>query len=389
MHEQHEMEQDSERERARPHTHVLLVLAAFVVVMAGMKAAAELVVPFLMAAFLAVVAATPTLWLERRGLRPLFAILAVLGVISAAFAVMGAIVAQSVNTFMAHLPEYEARTQAIVQQAIAFAGSHGIAIDPGFVRTHMDPAAVMPYLGSTLQGFGGALSNSLLILFTVVFILLEASSFPHKLRAILRQPDESMPHFARFAETVNRYMAIKTAISLVTGTLVAAWLALLGVDFPVLWGLLTFLLNYVPSFGSFLAGVPPVLLALLQLGPLEAALAAGGISAINIALDNFVAPRFMGRGLGLSTLVVFVSLIFWGWILGPVGMVLSVPLTITAKIALEVNPGTVWLAVLLGPEDDYAGAPPLPADPAGSTDVVADGETIAARAADAAVTPPR
>lgn len=363
-------------EATKRSTNALLLLAAIVIVMAGLKAAAELVVPFLMAAFLAVVTATPTLWLERRGMRPLLAILIVLGVITAAFVMMGAIVAQSANTFVAHMPQYEARTQVLVQQALDIAHQHGIAIDPGFVRRYVNPASVMPYLGSTLQSFGGALSNSLLILFTVVFILLEASSFPRKLRAILRNPEESLPHFQRFADTVNRYMAIKTAISLVTGALVAVWLAIVGVDFPVLWGLLTFLLNYVPSFGSFLAGVPPVLLALLQLGPLEAALAAGGISAINIALDNFVAPRFMGKGLGLSTLVVFLSLIFWGWILGPVGMVLSVPLTITAKIALEVNPATAWIAVLLGPEDDYASDPTSPAAP---------GEAATAAAADAAV----
>ena len=332
---------------------MLLTLAAFVVIVAGLKAAAALVVPFLMAAFLSVIAATPTLWLERRGVRPLLAITLVLGALVSMFIAMGAIVGQSVNTFIAHLPFYQARLQVVVHELLTLSASYGLDVDIDLITHYVNLRAVMPYLGSTLQSFGGALSNILLILLLVVFILLETSSFPNKLRAILRVPAESLPHFERFARTVNHYMAIKTTISLVTGVFVSLWLAWIGVDFPVLWGLLTFLLNYVPSFGSFLAGIPPVLLALLQLGPFEALLAAVGMSVVNFALDNFVAPRFMGKGLGLSTLVVFLSLIFWGWILGPVGMVLSVPLTITAKIALEVNPDTVWIAVLLGPEDDY------------------------------------
>ena len=343
-------------------------MAAFVVVVAGLKAAAELVVPFLMAAFLAVIAATPTMWLERRGVRPVLAITLVLGALVGMFVAMGAIVGQSVNTFIAHLPFYQERLQVVVHELLTLSASYGLTIDVDLITRYVNLRAVMPYLGSTLQSFGGALSNILLILLLVVFILLETSSFPNKLRAILRVPAESLPHFERFARTVNHYMAIKTSISLVTGVFVSLWLAWIGVDFPVLWGLLTFLLNYVPSFGSFLAGVPPVLLALLQLGPFEALLAALGMSVVNFALDNFVAPRFMGRGLGLSTLVVFLSLIFWGWILGPVGMVLSVPLTITAKIALEVNPDTAWIAVLLGPEDDYV-------DPA-DTDADTDTATI-------------
>ncbi len=128
-------------------------------------------------------------------------------------------------------------------------------------------------------------------------------------------------------------------------------LAALGVDFPALWGLLAFLLNYVPTIGSFIAAVPALLLALIQLGPLTAAVAGIGFFVINVLMGNVVEPRYMGRGLGLSTLVVFVSLVFWGWMLGPVGMLLSVPLTMTAKIAMEANPSSAWLAVLLGPAE--------------------------------------
>ncbi|MCA9428815.1 MAG: AI-2E family transporter, partial [Candidatus Omnitrophica bacterium] len=195
------------------------------------------------------------------------------------------------------------------------------------------------------------LSNGMLILLTVIFILAEASSFPRKLREVMTNPDESLPHFARFADNVNRYIGIKTTVSALTGLLVWLSLVLIGVDFPVLWGILAFLLNYVPNIGSIIAAVPAVILALVQMGVGSALLVTGIFVAINMVMGNVIEPRYMGRGLGLSTLVVFLSLVFWGSMLGPVGMLLSVPLTITAKIALEANPGTAWLAHLLGPAD--------------------------------------
>jgi predicted PurR-regulated permease PerM len=154
-----------------------------------------------------------------------------------------------------------------------------------------------------------------------------------------------------------RYLAIKSVASLGTGALSAIWLAILGVDYPLLWGLFAFLLNYVPNIGSIIAAVPTVLFTFVQLGPASAAWAALAYTVVNVTVGSIIEPRFMGRGLGLSTLVVFVSLVFWGWILGPVGMFLSVPLTMTAKIALDSDDGTRWMAVLLGPEDALQTAP--------------------------------
>ncbi|MBA7685918.1 AI-2 transport protein TqsA [subsurface metagenome] len=145
-------------------------------------------------------------------------------------------------------------------------------------------------------------------------------------------------------------MAIKTLVSLATGVLVTIWIAIIGVDYPLLWGLLAFALNYVPNIGSIIAAIPVVLLATIQLGIIQAVAVAIGYLAVNLVMGNVIEPRFMGRGLGLSTLVVFLSLIFWGWILGPVGMLLSVPLTITAKIALDSSEETRWIGVLLGPQ---------------------------------------
>jgi predicted PurR-regulated permease PerM len=118
----------------------------------------------------------------------------------------------------------------------------------------------------------------------------------------------------------------------------------------VLWGLVAFLFNFVPNIGSIIAAVPALLLALVQLGPGPALAAGAGYLVVNIVMGNVVEPRFMGRGVGLSTLVVFLSLVFWGWVLGPVGMLLSVPLTMVVKLALEANPETRWIAVLIGPD---------------------------------------
>jgi predicted PurR-regulated permease PerM len=145
-------------------------------------------------------------------------------------------------------------------------------------------------------------------------------------------------------------MGIKSVTSLMTALVVWAWLSILGVDFASLWALMAFLLNFVPTIGSILAAVPAVLLALVQIDLQTALMVALGYVAVNMVIGNIVEPRVMGRGLGLSTLVVFVSLVFWGWVLGSVGMFLSVPLTMTLKIALDANPETRPIAVLLGPE---------------------------------------
>lgn len=339
-----------------PAAGFMLFAATFVVVVAGIKAAEAIMVPFLLAAFTATIAATPVFWLNNRGV-PIWAavLLVILGMIGAATAV-GALVGASINQFMANLPTYQARLDEMTTRTIEFLSGFGIDISASTIGNYFDPAIAMAMVGRTLSGFGGVLSNAFLILLTVIFILLEASSFPRKLRETLSDPQSQLPYFQRFTEKVNRYMAIKTTISLVTGGLIAGFLAVLGVDFPLLWGMVAFLLNYIPNIGSLIAAIPAVLMALVQLGLGPALVTALGFVGVNIAMGTFIEPRFMGRGLGLSTLVVFLSLVFWGWVLGPVGMLLSVPLTMTVKIALEANPDTHWLAVLLGPESDL---PPI------------------------------
>ncbi len=121
----------------------------------------------------------------------------------------------------------------------------------------------------------------------------------------------------------------------------------MGIDFPLLWGLVVFLLNFVPNIGSILAAVPVILLALVQFGFVADAEVIILYLLVNNILGNFLEPKLMGRNLGLSTLVVFLSLVFWGWLLGPVGMFLSVPLTMTLKIIMDNNDNTRWIAILL------------------------------------------
>ena len=157
-----------------------------------------------------------------------------------------------------------------------------------------------------------------------------------------------MGRFRGFIESFNRYLALKTLFSLATGVVIGIWLAVLGVDFALLWGLLAFLLNFVPNIGSIIAAIPAIFLAFIQLGWGPALLTCLGYIVVNVVFGSILEPKFMGRRLGLSTLVVFLSLVFWGWVLGPVGMVLSVPLTMIVKIAMESNEDTRWIAILLG-----------------------------------------
>jgi predicted PurR-regulated permease PerM len=176
------------------------------------------------------------------------------------------------------------------------------------------------------------------------------SNFPVKLRAILGDPEQAFPQFSLFASDIKRYTIMKTILSLFTGVLIGLWLLILGVDYPVLWGFLAFLLNYIPNLGSIIAAIPAFILSLIQLGFGTAVLVLAGYFLVNFIIGNIVEPRMMGRKLGLSTLVIFISLILWGSLLGLVGAILCIPLTITAKFAFEGNEKTRWIAILLGSE---------------------------------------
>ncbi len=211
----------------------------------------------------------------------------------------------------------------------------------------INPGTVLDLVSNVFTSLATILTNGFLILLMVVFILLEASSFPDKLRAIMPNAETSLSSIEEFAQTVFSYFAIKSLTSAATGAGVALWLALYKIDFAIILGLLAFFLNYIPNIGSLIAAVPAVLLAFVQYGPAGAIYTIVGYLIFNNVVGNFLEPKLMGQGLGLSTLVVFLSLVFWGWVLGPVGMLLSAPLTMMVKIALQSHPDTNWVAVLL------------------------------------------
>ena len=333
-------------EKFSPVSRYLVVLAALVVVVAGMKAAETLLVPFLLSLFIAVICSPPLLWCKQKGLPNWLALLLIVAVILVASIGVGTIVGTSINSFRNDLPDYQARLATLTGTLFAHLQTMGINLDQAQLRESFNPSAVLSLAGNTLASFGNMMSNAFLILLTVIFILAEEVGFKEKLNRATHS-DKSTSAIKTFTASINRYMAIKTWMSLLTGVLILCWLWFLGLDYFVLWGLLAFLLNYIPTLGSILAAVPAVLLALVQLSVGDAALVALGYLVVNFVAGNVLEPRLMGRGLNLSTLVVFLSLVFWGWVLGPVGMLLSIPLTMTVKIALESFEDTRWLAVML------------------------------------------
>jgi predicted PurR-regulated permease PerM len=325
-------------------------MAAFVVLVAGMRAAASLVVPFLLAAFIATICAPPLLWLVRKKVPTILALLIVIAGIALLGLIFAAVVGNSVNDFTENLPHYQARIQTQQVALQEWLESLDIPIPDNLFGDYVNVDAVLSAVASMVAGLGGMLANGFLIFLTIIFMLLEASSVPAKIRMAFGPKHPSLEHLSTVMRNIQRYMAMKTIISFVTGLLVTIWLAILGVDFPLLWGLIAFLFNFVPSIGSIIAAVPAIIMAFVQLGPGSAMLVAIGYLVINVVIGSILEPKFMGRSLGLSTLVVFLSLVFWGWVLGPVGMLLSVPLTMTVKIAMETNKNTRWAAILLGPE---------------------------------------
>jgi len=328
-------------------TNFLLTLAAVVIVIAGLKAAQVLLVPFLLAFFISIICAGPFFWLQQHKIPASLSLLIVISAVMLGGLVVVSLIGSSVTNFTAELPIYQEKLRVQTLALFDWLNHMGIKVSKQLLLEHFNPGAVMQSAGTMIAKAGGVLTNSFMILLTVIFILFEAAEMPNKLRAALPDAKSSLDSFEKFSTGVRQYLAIKTLVSLGTGLCVATGLFFLGLDYAPLWGMIAFLFNYIPNVGSIIAAIPAVLLAIVQLGPGSSLIVAAIYLIVNVVMGNAVEPRLMGQKLGLSALVIFISLVFWGWVLGPVGMLLSVPLTMVVKIALEVNESTRWLAILL------------------------------------------
>ena len=330
-----------------------MIMAAIVVVIYGMQLMSVLLVPFLIAAFLALITVKPMLWLQEHHVPSVLAALLIVTMLMMILATVGVILGTSIAEFTAALPTYQARLDSLIEGVFRFIVKN-FNVDESIksLSDMIDPGFAMGLVAGLLNSLRDVLTNTFLIVFTMIFMLLEASTARTKFEAAFGRSADTLDNVRDFMQNLGRYLGIKTLISMATGLCAGVLTWALGLNFPLLWAMLAFLLNYVPTIGSIIAAVPAVLLALIQIGPGAAGATALGFVSINIVFGNFLEPRLMGYGVGISPLVVFVGLVAWGWIFGPVGMLLSVPLTMTLKMALESDDRTRWVAILLGSQRD-------------------------------------
>ena len=325
----------------------LVSIAALIIILAAARSAQEILLPFLLAVFISIIASAPMTWLQDKKIPAgLAVIIVVVTMISLLFSAT-LILAGSIDSFSQSMPAYLERLQGTTDNIVQWFDSIGISLPEAGILSALNPGVAMSLANSFLGSFTQLLSNTFLIVMTVIFMLLEASVFTRKINMISDDSGQTLANIGCFFASTKHYMAIKAVTSLITGILITIGMMLLGLDNPILWGFLAFLLNFIPTIGSIIAAIPAVLLAFLQLGFASAMFVAIIFLAVNMLIGNIIEPRVMGKGVGLSTLVVFLSMVFWGWLFGPIGMLLSIPLTMFVKIAADENESTRWMAIIL------------------------------------------
>ena len=336
----------------RSQIPALFYMAATVVVIAGVMYASDIVTQFLMSIFVAVIATKPVSFLERKGVPSGFAIGIVLLLVILFSSSIGGLIGASVARFTTNIDVYNETVSNAFHGVFEYLDSMGVNVSKEGLASTIDPGTIMNFTAKLLNGLGGLMGNMAMILLIVAFMLAESTSYGVKIKAIMNQPDSSMKNITAAMSQINQYLGIKTVTSFATGLIIGILLWFIGVDFPFMWGLIAFLMNYIPNIGSIIAAIPAMFMAFISAGVSGMIWTGVVFLAVNISIGSVIEPRIMGKGLGISTLVVLLSLIFWGWILGTTGMFLSIPLTLAAKIAFESQESTKWIAVLLGTEED-------------------------------------
>ena len=330
----------------------LLLSASAVIVIAGLRASGPVLIPFLFAFFLALLGFPMVQWLRDRGVRLSLSIAVTVLLEFSVLTFLGYLMSSTFSRFARAAPGYLTALIEKVKGLITALQARGVDLSDWVSVESLDPAAFVDLagniLGGTVKGLASFVSYFLLVLVILICAMFEVAGFPEKLRRI--QGDASLlDNFKTVMRDTQKYLGVKTLISCATGVLVGGWVWLFDMPIPLFWAVSAFLLNYIPAVGSILAAIPAVLVALVQQDLGTALLVGAGYLTINFLLGNLIEPLLIGRRFRLSTLVVFLALIFWGWIWGPIGMILSIPLTMILKIGLLRSDELRWIALLMEP----------------------------------------
>lgn len=327
---------------------LLLKLAALVIIFAGVIYAKAIIAPILLALFISIICIQPISWLEKKKIPKWIAIMIVILGLILIFLGFTSLIGGTLSFFLSNISKYETTITAISNSSIQFLNENGFNIPEDQITKLIQTERIQEFTSHGVKLLINILGNSFLIALIILFILMEFGSFFIKAKAITNGTYHSILYLSTILKNIRHYLAIKTLICLATGICIYISLLIIGVDYPLLWALLAGLMNYIPNVGSVIATIPTFFFALVQLGLGGALWALGSFLVIHNVLGNFIEPKLMGKGLDLSALVVILSLIFWGFVLGPVGMFLATPFTLTIKIIMEQNEKTRWLAILLG-----------------------------------------
>ncbi len=326
--------------------HYFFYFSAFVIIVGGLKFASKAIIILFLAIFIASIISSALVKLQKIKVPKFLSYIIVFFFITMSIFFVIYVINTSFKDFSNNLPFYEVKLKDLITNIINWLGGFGFSIDPNEIKDNINLAALFNLTATTAGTIGLLLSKMLLIFIGVAFILAEGSNFERKLDIIFKGNIDSKENFQLFSHNIQKYFTIKTLTSLLTGAFITTFLIFFEIDYPILWGFLGFILNFIPVVGSLIAAIPPLLLALISLELTSVAWLAFFYVLINNLISNVLEPKFMGQGLGLSAAVIFFSLIFWGWVLGPAGMFLAVPLTMTLKIAFDSNQNTKWIGIL-------------------------------------------
>ncbi|MDR1955905.1 MAG: AI-2E family transporter [Treponema sp.] len=335
----------------------MLFVLVFIACISGgviLKLTAPVILPFTISLLLAMVMDPLVILLERWRLPRIVSILVAIGIIIAGLYLIGVVLFSSARAILTLYPRYEGRLTEIYASV---AGFFELSYDEHLsffdnlwgqlgVRNRIREMTL--WLSNAFIGF---LQEALMVVLFMAFLLLEAACFKDKVDlAFEHQANQIKKIGADVMRQMSRYLSAKFFISLATGMIVTFALSLVGLEFAVLWGLIQFILNFIPNIGSIAAGTGIGLFALLQFWPEPGPIIATVLImlGINMIIGNILEPKIMGDNLGLSPIAVLMSLMLWGWLWGFAGMILAVPMTVIVKILCDNIPLLEPISILLG-----------------------------------------